>query len=533
DLCCRLAFPSSVNTRLRVSSRARRLGERPVSGPGGRAITAWSGPGARLALIEIRLGRAWIESIAIDSGMIEPDETMSTPPTPISHQTPTIAAFSTAVFVSIGEQRRRRLPPTGSPSGGGASRRLPPFVYKGTYTAILDGTTCRSFYLAASLFGKLSSCSRIIKAFLPAVRLQFLPMSSFGRGRRPKKKVYHRVPELDKFVDLQKKPTLLLRLRAIIAACKDRSILLRNLEKEVGFVQKWNFLNLIQRHPTIFKVSGGSASHAPISVRLTDKAERVSIEEARARELMEPIIVTNLRKLLMMSLDCQIRLEKIELIESELGLPPDFKYRLIPMYPEFFSVRKVNGIDYLCLETWDSSLAVTAREEKLDLGHAPIRTKEIPRDGNIMGPFAFRLKFPAGFRPNKHYLEEVVKWQKMEFPSPYLSGRSVQPATPQARKRAVAILHELLSLTMEKRLTSDKLDAFHNEYQLPCRLLLCLVKNHGIFYITNKGARSTVFLKEAYDGCNLIDKCPLLKFNDSFVALIGRACLDLNNAVAA
>ncbi|CAD5175394.1 unnamed protein product [Musa acuminata subsp. malaccensis] len=385
----------------------------------------------------------------------------------------------------------------------------------------------------ASLFGKLSSCSRIIKAFLPAVRLQFLPMSSFGRGRRPKKKVYHRVPELDKFVDLQKKPTLLLRLRAIIAACKDRSILLRNLEKEVGFIQKWNFLNLIQRHPTIFKVSGGSASHAPISVRLTDKAERVSVEEARARELMEPIIVTNLRKLLMMSLDCQIRLEKIELIESELGLPPDFKYRLIPKYPEFFSVRKVNGIDYLCLETWDSSLAVTAREEKLDLGHAPIRTKEIPRDGNIMGPFAFRLKFPAGFRPNKHYLEEVVKWQKMEFPSPYLSGRSVQPATPQARKRAVAILHELLSLTMEKRLTSDKLDAFHNEYQLPCRLLLCLVKNHGIFYITNKGARSTVFLKEAYDGCTLIDKCPLLKFNDSFVALIGRACLDLNNAVAA
>lgn len=243
--------------------------------------------------------------------------------------------------------------------------------------------------------------------------------------------------------------------------------------------------------------------------------------------------MTNLRKLLMMSLDCQIRLEKIELIESELGLPPDFKYHLIPKYPEFFSVRKVNGIDYLCLETWDSSLAVTAREEKLDLGHAPIRTKEIPRDGNIMGPFAFRLKFPAGFRPNMRYLEEVVKWQKMEFPSPYLSGRSVQPATPQARKRAVAILHELLSLTMEKRLTSDKLDAFHNEYQLPCRLLLCLVKNHGIFYITNKGARSTVFLKEAYDGCTLIDKCPLLKFNDSFVALIGRACLDLNNAVAA
>ena len=60
---------------------------------------------------------------------------------------------------------------------------------------------------------------------------------------------------------------------------------------------------------------------------------------------------------------------------------------------------------------------------------------------------------------------------------------------------------------------------FHKEYQLPCRLFLCLVKNHGIFYITNKGARSTVFLKEAYDGFNLIEKCPLLRFQDRFMSV--------------
>lgn len=357
-----------------------------------------------------------------------------------------------------------------------------------------------------------------------------------GGGRRPKKKVYHRERELDHAVDLQKKPYLLLRLRSLIlsssASSMSRPLLLRDLEKEVGFVQKWTFLSLIQRHPSVFKVSGGGGGGGPIAVRLTEKAARISDEEALARALMEPILVRNLRKLLMMSMDCRIPLEKIELIAPELGLPPTFKTCLIPGYPQFFSVQNIQGVEYLCLESWDSSLAITTREEKLDLETIPVDAKKsFSKDGNFLGPFAFKLKFPAGFRPNKKYIEEVLKWQKMAFPSPYLNARQFEPATPQARKRAVAVLHELLSLTMEKRLTSDKLDAFHNEYKLPCKLLLCLVKNHGIFYITNKGARSTVFLKEAYDGHNLLDKCPLLKFYDRFVSLIGRPCFDASNSV--
>ncbi|XP_020587515.1 protein ROOT PRIMORDIUM DEFECTIVE 1 [Phalaenopsis equestris] len=356
---------------------------------------------------------------------------------------------------------------------------------------------------------------------------------SNGVGRRPKKKIYHRVPELDKVMDLRKKPALLLRLRSIIGAQKSRSFLLRDLEKEVGFVKKWNFVSLIEKHPAIFKVSGGGASGSPISVRLTDKAERISSDEARAQQLMEPILVRHLRKLLMMSIDCRVPLRKIELIQSELGLPKNFRECLIPKYPNYFSVKSVNGSEYLNLESWDSSLAVTVREESLDLGRLEVGSRKVVgKDGNFPGPHAFKISYASGFRPNAHYLEEVQKWQKMAFPSPYLSARRIQPATPQARKRAVAVLHELLSLTMEKMLTSNKLDAFHNEYQLPCKLLLCLVKNHGIFYITNKGAWSTVFLKEAYDGCNLIEKCPLLQFQDRFVSLIGRTYLDFSNQLA-
>ncbi|KAK8961823.1 hypothetical protein KSP40_PGU010087 [Platanthera guangdongensis] len=235
----------------------------------------------------------------------------------------------------------------------------------------------------------------------------------------------------------------------------------------------------------------------------------------------------------MMSLDCRIPLEKIALIQSDLGLPENFRDCLIPKYPEIFSVKIVNGSEHLNLERWDSTLAVTAREESLDVTILePESKKPLQRDGNFPGPHAFKMKYAPGFRPNVSYLEEVHKWQKMAFPSPYLSARRIDPVTPQARKRAVAVLHELLSLTMEKRLSSHKLDSFHNEYQLPCKLLLCLVKNHGIFYITNKGARSTVILKDAYDGCHLVVKCPLLQFQDKFVSLIGRPCPNLNNQIA-
>jgi len=148
----------------------------------------------------------------------------------------------------------------------------------------------------------------------------------------PRRK-YIKVQNLDTAMDLQKKPFLILKLKSIMQSQKHQSVFLRDLEKEVGFLQKWNFMSVIEKYPSIFRVGGGN-SRTPPFVTFTEKAEKIARGEAEAKELMEPILVKNLRKMLMLSVDCRVPLEKIESIENELGLPQDFKNSLIPKYPD-------------------------------------------------------------------------------------------------------------------------------------------------------------------------------------------------------
>lgn len=345
--------------------------------------------------------------------------------------------------------------------------------------------------------------------------------SSSSSNKRPKKRVYHREHQLDHAIELQKKPQLVLQLKEILRRQKGESMLLRDLEKEVGIIKKWNFMATIERYPRIFKVSGGN--RRPPVLEFTDEAKFILKDEVIVREQMEPIAVNNLRKLLMMSIDRRIALFKIMQIKQEIGLPDDFAESLVPKYPQFFKLMDVSDAPYLVLENWDPSLAVAARELSAEPSGVPLtRRTYVPRDGNWAGPYAFKIKYPVSFKPRMRHLEDMVKWQNMAFSSPYVNPKELDPRHAAAQKRAVAVLHEVLSLTMEKRLTATKLDVFHTEYKLPCRLLACIIRHNGIFYMTNKGAHSTVFLKEAYEGHKLIDKCPLLAFYDRFLELMGR-----------
>ncbi|KAI4363878.1 hypothetical protein MLD38_020043 [Melastoma candidum] len=70
-------------------------------------------------------------------------------------------------------------------------------------------------------------------------------------AKRPKKRISYRVHELDRVMDLRKKPTLILQLKSIIESQKHQLILLRDLERHAGFVQKWNYLSIIEKYDAI------------------------------------------------------------------------------------------------------------------------------------------------------------------------------------------------------------------------------------------------------------------------------------------
>lgn len=72
----------------------------------------------------------------------------------------------------------------------------------------------------------------------------------------------------------------------------------------------------------------------------------------------------------------------------------------------------------------------------------------------------------------------------------------------------VATIHELLSLTVEKRMTMERIAQFRQAMGLPKKMKEFLLQHQGIFYIStrgNQGKLHTVFLREAYRKGELVE----------------------------
>ncbi|EER95396.1 protein ROOT PRIMORDIUM DEFECTIVE 1 [Sorghum bicolor] len=295
------------------------------------------------------------------------------------------------------------------------------------------------------------------------------------------------------------------------------------LRPQLGLVKPHKVAHFVRRSPHLFEVCRDS--RGVMWAGLSPQAEALVEEEARLLEEHSPVAAQYVTRMLMLSVDRRLPIDKIAHFRRDMGLPHDFRTRWVHMFPEHFRLVRLEDGEYLELVSWNPAWAVTELEKKASVSTG---------DANASPPGDLSLPFPMKFPPNftshyrfrgkaHHYVKtgNTEQFQKVTYLSPYAEAKGLTPGSPEFDKRAVAVMHEILSFMLEKRLVTDHLTHFRREFVMPQKLMRLLLKHYGIFYVSEGGKRLSVFLTEAYDGTELIEKCPLVRWREKLLQLTG------------
>ncbi|XP_047094665.1 protein WHAT'S THIS FACTOR 1 homolog, chloroplastic-like [Lolium rigidum] len=323
----------------------------------------------------------------------------------------------------------------------------------------------------------------------------------------------------DNVIQRDKKLKLVLKLRNILVSSPDRIMSLRDLgrfRRDLGLTRKRRLIALLKRFPGVFEiVEEGVYS---LRFRLTPAAERLYLDELQLRNESEGLAVTKLRKLLMMSLDRRILIERIAHLKSDLGLPPNFRDTVCVRYPQHFRVVRMDRGPALELTDWDPELAVSAAEVAEEDNR--IRDAE-ERNLIIDRPLKFnRVKLPKGLKVSRGEARRITQFREMPYISPYADFSHLRSGSAEKEKHACAVVHEILSMTLEKRTLVDHLTHFREEFRFSQSLRGMLIRHPDMFYVSLKGDRDSVFLREAYRNSQLIDKSHLVLLKEKMRALV-------------
>lgn len=232
--------------------------------------------------------------------------------------------------------------------------------------------------------------------------------------------------------------------------------------------------------------------------------DRLLREERDLADELERERVDVVRKLLMMSVNKRIPLSKIYHNRLLFGIAEDFRDR-IGNYPDYFRVVVENdGKRILELVDWDDSLAVSALEKEF-LGD----------EEKVKKAFRFPVKHGRKLELELEDERKLNLLNTLPLVSPYSDGRKLDLWTLEAEKYRVGVVHELLSLTLEKRAYIHNIVDFKEEYSLTKHTYQMLEKQPRAFYLGGTQMNWCVFLKDGYgeDG-EVIHKDPHLLFND-------------------
>ncbi|XP_057490835.1 protein WHAT'S THIS FACTOR 1 homolog, chloroplastic [Actinidia eriantha] len=274
------------------------------------------------------------------------------------------------------------------------------------------------------------------------------------------------------------------------------------LHRELGFPRGRKVLRSVLRHPLLFQTY--RHHDGKIWFGFTDFMEALIQEEREIMDSMESDRVTIVRKLLMMSAKKRIPLTKLYHCRSLFGIPEDFRDR-VSKYPNYFRIEvEDDGRRVLELVNWDPLLAVSALEREFMVD-----------EDKVNKAFKFPVKHGKSLDLEVEDERKLNLLNTLPLVSPYSDGCKFDLWTLEAEKYRVGVLHEFLSLTLEKRASIHHIVEFKEEFSLTKHTYQMLLKQPRTFYLAGTEMNWVVFLRDAYgDDGMLINKDPQVIFNE-------------------
>ncbi|XP_058096343.1 protein WHAT'S THIS FACTOR 1 homolog, chloroplastic [Magnolia sinica] len=327
------------------------------------------------------------------------------------------------------------------------------------------------------------------------------------------KLVQHESQRIQAFERIVQRDTLfrfITRTKSFLSNQPDHILLLDEagkLHRELGFPRGRKVARSIERHPSLLQLY--RHTDGKIWLGFTDLMEDLLQEENSIMDVLEQSRVTTVRKLLMMSSKHRIPLSKIHHCRHLFGIPDDFRDRALK-YPDYFRVAiDSGGTRVLELVEWDPFLAVSALERDFVLD-----------EDRVKRTFKFEVAHRKSLNlddGDKRRLDEV---STLPLVSPYSEGSDLKLWSVEAEKYRVGVLHEFLSLTLEKRASIHHIVEFKEEFSLTKHTYQMLMKQPRAFYLAGTEMNWTVFLRDAYGNDGVLKvKDPQVVFNEKMYRL--------------
>ncbi|CAB68190.1 putative protein [Arabidopsis thaliana] len=276
-------------------------------------------------------------------------------------------------------------------------------------------------------------------------------------------------------------------------------------------------LRFLRRYPTLFHEFPHARYASLPCFKLTDTALMLDSQEEIIHQSHEADTVERLCRVLMMMRSKTVSLRSLHSLKFDLGLPDNYEKTLVMKYPDHFCfVKASNGNPCLKLVKWRDEFAFSAlqkRNEDNDVSGEESRYREFKRGQSTL---TFPMSFPRGYGAQKKVKAWMDEFQKLPYISPYDDPSNIDPESDLMEKRAVAVLHELLSLTIHKKTKRNYLRSMRAELNIPHKFTRLFTRYPGIFYLSLKCKTTTVILKEGYRRGKLVDPHPLTRLRDKF-----------------